>query len=260
MGRRIDMSGLIRYKIDPIKFKKTWKKNSGNVSAVARDLGVSRVAVVNRMNNWGYKKINTRIYTHKFNEYYLDHIDDSKKGFWLGYLFANSHLELLRDRASTTTISDNRERQLLYGLIRDLNGTHDPNSVKSIHLTSNHFAEVLMAYGKGYKWKSKEPPTVYPEINDDYQLDFIHGWIRGNSSCRLDNRTDKRVLAISSRDAGVLQNIRDYIGIGGSLKERSTKNGWELVYGGPNQIIHLESLGIILPSEEFIRIRRNNRK
>jgi len=57
-----------------------------------------------------------------------------------------------------------------------------------------------------------------------------------------------------------LTNIRDFLNIGGSIKESSTKNGWELVYGGPRQVAHLESLGIELPSEEFCKARRQRRK
>ena len=245
-----------RYKIDKNDFEKAWKKNDGIVSAVARDLNASRDAINLRMKRWGYKKTNTRIKKHLFNEHYLDQIDQHQKAFWLGYLFANSYLGLHSTRTHTITISTNRERQLLYNLIRDLNGTHNIELVQNVYLTSNHFAEVLISYGKGYKWKSKGSPTIYPEIEDAYQLYFIHGWIRGNSSCRLDNRTNKRILSISSGEPGVLQNIRDFIGIGGSLKERSQKNGWELIYGGAKQIAHLESLGIQLPSKEFIKKRR----
>jgi hypothetical protein len=254
------MSGRIRYKVNRAEFRKAWKKNKGNISAVARDLKVSRNAVCLRVDKWRYKKINTRIRKRYFNEHYLDQIDDNRKGFWLGYLFGNSHLELRDDRAHGVTVTTNRQPQLLYDLVDDLEGTHDLDSTAALYLISNHFAEVLADHGKGYKWKSKEPPTVYPEIDDDYQVDFIHGWIRGNSSCRLDNRTDKRVLSISSREPGVLANIKDYLGIGGSLKERSTKNGWELVYGGPRQVAHIESLGIELPSEDFCKARREMRR
>jgi len=60
-------------------------------------------------------------------------------------------------------------------LVDDLDGSHQIGTAAALYLTSNHFAEVLMERGKGYKWKSKEPPTVYPEIDDDYQLKSFAG-------------------------------------------------------------------------------------
>ncbi len=247
--------GKIRYHISKTEFKQAWKRNKGNVAAIARDFNVPWDVARRKVTLWGYERLHTRN-TYSFNENYLDQIDEHKKGFWLGYLFGNSYLSLDGTRAHCTTVSTNRERQLLFDLVKDLKGTHNIKPTSRVYLTSNHFAEVLVSHGKGYKWKCKEPPTVYPEIGDAYQLDFIHGWIRGNSSCLLDNRTGKRILFISSREPGVLQNIHDFIGIGGSLKERSQKNGWKLIYGGANQIAHLESLGIQLPSEQFVKERR----
>jgi hypothetical protein len=244
----------IRYNVDRKAFDKAWVDNNGNVSAVARDLNISFDAASLRMKKWGYKKIHTRTAKNFFNEHYLDQINQKQKAFWLGFLFANSYLHLSDRRAHSTLVETDREKQLLFDLIVDLDGTHNIGT-NNILLTSNHFANVLMSYGKGYKWRSKQPPTVYPEIDDDYQIDFIHGWIRGNSSCTLDRRTGKRVLRISSREPGVLQNIRDFLEIGGSLKERPQKNGWQLAYGGCNQIAYLESLGIKLPTKEFIRDR-----
>lgn len=252
----------IKYKVEQNEFDKAWIKNNGNVSAIARDLNISFCAAAWRRDNWGYQKINTRIAKNTFNEHYLDRIDKKRKAFWLGFLFANSSLDLRGTRAHSTTIGTNREKQLICNFVTEINGTHNTECVRGIELTSNHFADVLISYGKGYKWKSKQPPTVYPEIADEYQIDFIHGWIRGNSSCTVDQRTGDRILSISSRESEVLENIRDFIDIGGSLKERNQKNGWELRYTGASQIAYIESLGIELPTVEFIinriRARTNN--
>lgn len=221
---------------------------SGNKIAASLGIKTHQVYYVLKKNKIKSRSNSINSKRYRFNENFFENIDNERKAYWLGFLFADGYI--LSKTDSFGLALSTKDILHMEKFLFDISSNHKisvyrNNSDKEycrIRLYSKKTKEDLINAG------CKENKTLildFPEIRKDLLPHFIRGYFDGDGS--ISKTKSKKSPSFRFRLCGTkefLRGVLNAIGVDSKLYQRHPErnvNNYDIDIGGNRQVIEILS-------------------
>ena len=180
------------------------KYSTHTSSQLAKEYDVAQSKVTNIWTKYGLKGKKRQIYS--LNEEYFDVIDDSNKAYFLGFICADGCLFKNKNKQDVLRITIHRQDEYILEEFLKLIQTNKP-----IYRTSGKYSTIEIVSDKIVKslnkigiFPNKTYGNTIPNISEQFELDFIRGYIDGDGHITPKTGENMRV-AISGYESNMLK-------------------------------------------------------
>lgn len=181
-----------------------------------------------QVKGWIYNHIENRKSKYRvFNDRYFKHIDTQEKAYWLGFIYADGWVSVLKRQTGNSMQYEfgielqRRDEYILQLLNNSLGGVHSiKRSHRELFIVNNERKTIsdtseLRVYSKSFVLDlinngisiHKTRSNIYPVVKDELFIDFLRGYIDGDGC--IHHLKNGLAVHITSANCNILKYIRE---------------------------------------------------
>lgn len=212
---------------------------------IANQLKCSESYINKRLKELNIVKRTNSIYKKRnFNEYFFDSIDNERKAYWLGFMYADGCVQNRKTGQKLISLAV-KDKEVIDNFIKDLDGKFLTKTYKDthvVHLTSTIMFNSLIKHGCIPR---KSLVLTFPKLNPLLIHHFIRGYFDGDGTVFISrpknySKTNTIYTNIVVGICGTkefLQGVSKVALINDAKKDkRKDNNIWYLSFSGTNKV------------------------